>query len=48
VIYHFDWDRIERLDSATHELSACIHELVATILAEHVSAMNDRIAFESG
>ena len=48
VIYHLDHEKMERLDSANHELRACIHELVATILAKRVSAMNDRMAFESG
>jgi len=47
LIYHLDREKMEQLDSANHELRACIHELVATILAERVSAMNDRIAFES-
>jgi SulP family sulfate permease len=47
VIYHLDRENLERLESANLELRACIHELVAKVLAERVSAMNDRMAFET-
>jgi SulP family sulfate permease len=48
IIYHLDLESLQRLDSDNHELRACIHQLVATTLAERVSAMNDRLVFESG
>jgi SulP family sulfate permease len=47
VVYRLDLEKVDELDSENHELRACIHELVAKTLAERVSAMNKRLAFES-
>ena len=46
MVYHLDIEKLERLDSQNHELRACIHELVATTLAERVSFMNRRLLAE--
>ncbi len=48
VIYHLDLERLDQLDRDNHELRACVHELVETTLAERVSAVNNRFAFETG
>jgi SulP family sulfate permease len=47
TVYHLDTERLQKLGSENHELRACIHELVATTLAERVSFMNNRLAAES-
>jgi len=47
VVHHLDVGRLKRLESDNHELMACIHELVATTLAERVSYMNRRLLTES-
>jgi len=48
ILYHLDLQPLENLDDDLHELKACIHELVATSLAERVSFMNRRLLAESG
>lgn len=48
VVYHLDRDKLESLDTGSHELRACVHELVATTLAERVSFMNRRLLLEEG
>lgn len=48
VVYHLDAEKLKRLEVGNHELTACIHELVATALAERVSYMNRRLLAERG
>jgi len=48
VVYHLDPRELERIDSDRRELKACVHELVATTLAERVRFMNRRLIVESG
>jgi SulP family sulfate permease len=46
VVHHLDVEKLKRLERDDHELMACIHELVATTLAERVSYMNRRLLAE--
>jgi SulP family sulfate permease len=48
VVYHLDVEKLKRLEGSNHELKACIHELVATTLADRVSYMNRRLLAERG
>ena len=48
VLYHLDTAKISQLHHDNHEISAVIHELVATTLAERVSFMNSRLLADSG
>jgi SulP family sulfate permease len=43
VIYQLSSEYLEKLDTLDFKLAACIHELVATTLAERVSYMNRRL-----
>ena len=48
VVHHLDTGKLKRLEHGNHELEACVHELVATTLAERVSYMNRRLLAERG
>jgi len=48
VVYHLNTCKLEKLDSERLDLKACVHELVATTLAERVRFMNRRLIVESG
>ena len=48
TLYHLSSSSRARLDSGDEKLRACLHELIATVLAERVNYMNARLLVESG
>ncbi|NKB38339.1 MAG: cyclic nucleotide-binding domain-containing protein [Gammaproteobacteria bacterium] len=46
VLYHLSSESRTRLNSGDEKLRACLHELVATVLAERVNFMNTRLLLE--